>query len=107
MVFPDQDILAIVYREKWKPLPYVYNALKPMRDCHSTLWNDEDVKVLHYILNKPWESREFDGEDKVESTHRLWWEAWEEVEREWTGTEAGEEKRRLFESVVRPVVAQE
>ena len=107
MVFPDQDILAVVYRGKWKPLPYHYNALKPMRDCHARLWKDEDVKVLHYILNKPWESRQFDADDKVESTHRLWWEAWEEVEREWTGYEAGEERRRLFESVVRPVVAQE
>ncbi|KAK3504798.1 nucleotide-diphospho-sugar transferase [Neurospora crassa] len=106
MVFPDQDILAIVYRGKWKPLPYVYNALKPMRDCHSTLWRDEDVKILHYILNKPWESRDFDENDKVESTHRLWWGVWEEVEREWTGGEAGEEKRRLFDSVLRSVVAQ-
>ena len=107
MVFPDQDILAIVYRGRWKPLPYVYNALKPMRDCHSALWRDEDVKVLHYILNKPWESRGFDGDDEVESTHRLWWEAWDEVEREWIGSEAGEEKRWLFERVVRPAVAPE
>ncbi|ESA43318.1 glycosyltransferase family 8 protein [Neurospora crassa] len=106
MVFPDQDILAIVYRGKWKPLPYVYNALKPMRDCHASLWRDEDVKILHYILNKPWESRDFDENDKVESTHRLWWGVWEEVEREWTGGEAGEEKRRLYDSVLRSVVAQ-
>ncbi|KAK1780271.1 nucleotide-diphospho-sugar transferase [Copromyces sp. CBS 386.78] len=107
MVFPDQDMLAIVYRDKWKPLPYVYNALKPMRDCHANLWKDEDVKVLHYILDKPWESKDFDREDKVQSTHMLWWEAWAEVEWEWTGPEAGEEKRSLFERVVRPVVAQE
>lgn len=104
MLFFDQDLLAIVYRGKWKPLPYTYNALKPMRECHADLWRDEDVKVLHYILAKPWKSRTW-GDDVVESTHRLWWEFYAEVEREWTET-CDEDKRRLWRDVVVPVVAQ-
>lgn len=104
MLFFDQDLLAIVYRLKWKPLPYYYNALKPMRSCHSDLWKDEDVKVLHYILNKPWVSRTYD-DDVIESTHRIWWEHYAEVEREWL--ESGDEQKlRLWRNVVVPVVAQ-
>ncbi|KAK4239802.1 nucleotide-diphospho-sugar transferase [Achaetomium macrosporum] len=104
MVFFDQDLLAVVYRDRWKPLPYTYNALKPMRSCHSDLWRDEDVKVLHYILNKPWQSRTY-GSDAIESTHKLWWDAYAEVEKEWMES-TDENKRRLWQSVVVPVVAQ-
>jgi lipopolysaccharide biosynthesis glycosyltransferase len=105
MLFFDQDLLAIVYRNKWKPLPYIYNALKPMRSCHGDLWKDEDVKILHYILNKPWKSRTY-GDDVIESTHKLWWDYYAEVEKEWTGS-PDENKRRLWKNVVVPVVAQE
>ena len=104
MLFFDQDLLAVVYRGKWKPLPYTYNALKPMRECHADLWRDEDVNVLHYILAKPWKSRTY-GDDVVESTHKLWWEFYAEVEREWTDT-FDERKKRLWRNVVVPVVAQ-
>jgi lipopolysaccharide biosynthesis glycosyltransferase len=106
MLFFDQDLLAIVYRNRWKPLPYTYNALKPMRACHESLWRDEDLKILHYILNKPWKSRSY-ADDKVEGLHKLWWDEWAEVEKEWTGPGVSEDKKKLFESVVRPVVAQE
>ncbi|KAK1756286.1 nucleotide-diphospho-sugar transferase [Echria macrotheca] len=105
MLFFDQDLLAIVYRNKWKPLPYTYNALKPMRACHSDLWKDEDVKVLHYILNKPWKSRAY-GDDVIESTHKLWWDYYAEVEKEWVGS-PDENKQRLWKNVVVPVVSQE
>ncbi|KAK0630856.1 nucleotide-diphospho-sugar transferase [Bombardia bombarda] len=105
MLFFDQDLLAIVYRGKWKPLSYAYNALKPMRACHSDLWKDEDVKILHYILQKPWKSRTY-GDDVIESTHKLWWDEYAEVEKEWTES-PDENKRRLWQSVVVPVVAQE
>jgi lipopolysaccharide biosynthesis glycosyltransferase len=104
MLFFDQDLLAVVYRGRWTPLPYTYNALKPMRECHADLWRDEDVKVLHYILAKPWKSRTYRN-DVVESTHRLWWEFYAEVEREWTET-FDEDKKRLWRDVVVPVVAQ-
>ncbi|KAI1139589.1 glycosyltransferase family 8 protein [Hypoxylon sp. FL0543] len=106
MLFFDQDLLAIVYRGRWKPLPYHYNALKPMRACHRGLWRDEHVKILHYILNKPWKSRKFDESDTIESTHRLWWDEFALVEREWVDS-ADERKRELWRNVVVPVVAQE
>lgn len=106
MLFFDQDLLAIVYRDRWTPLPYTYNALKPMRACHAGLWKDEDVKILHYILNKPWKSRAYDEKDTIESTHRLWWDEFKGVETEWTGSQDAR-KRELWESVVVPVVAQE
>ena len=103
MLFFDQDLLAIVYRDRWLPLPYTYNALKTMRTCHQSLWKDRDVKILHYILDKPWKSRSFDIEDPVQSQHRLWWEAFEEVQKDWLDG-ADEEKRRLWRDVVEPVV---
>ena len=106
MLFFDQDLLAIVYRNRWRPLPYTYNALKPMRACHAPLWRDANVRVLHYILDKPWKSRAFDAADTVQSTHRLWWDEFAHVEREWTAA-PDEEKRRLWESVILPVVAKE
>ncbi|CAJ2511234.1 Uu.00g068590.m01.CDS01 [Anthostomella pinea] len=106
MLFFDQDLLAIVYRGRWKPLPYTYNALKPMRACHSGLWKDGDVKILHYILNKPWKSRQYDADDTIESTHKIWWDHWAEVEREWAEG-ADEEKMTLWRNVAVPVVAQE
>jgi len=105
MIFFDQDLLAIVYRGKWKPLPYIYNALKPMRDCHAQLWRDEDVRILHYIHNKPWKSRSYKN-DRIESTHKLWWDEYVEVEKEWVDS-PDEEKKALWQSVVVPIVAQE
>ncbi|KAI0182051.1 glycosyltransferase family 8 protein [Hypoxylon sp. FL1284] len=106
MLFFDQDLLAIVYRGRWRPLPYHYNALKPMRACHAQLWRDDDVKILHYILDKPWKSRTYDPEDTIQSTHKLWWDEYAFVEREWTQS-PDKRKRELWESVVVPVVAQE
>ncbi|KAI1381624.1 glycosyltransferase family 8 protein [Hypoxylon crocopeplum] len=106
MLFFDQDLLAIVYKDRWKPLPYHYNALKPMRDCHAALWRDDHVKILHYILNKPWKSRAYDANDTIESTHKLWWDEFALVEKEWTES-ADAKKRELWRSVVVPVVAQE
>lgn len=103
MLFFDQDLLAVVYRNKWKPLPYIYNALKPMRSCHSDLWQDSKVKILHYILDKPWKSRKVE-EDVIGSTHQIWWDAFSRLEKEWT--ESGDEKKKYYwEKVVLPQIA--
>ena len=48
--FPDQDLLADMYREHWVVLPWYYNALKTLRRCHRDLWNDRHVRMIHYIL---------------------------------------------------------
>jgi len=63
--------------------PYIYNALKTLRQAHSPIWSDGDVKNVHYIRMKPWEEKS--EEDDVEDTHAWWWEVDEErrmIERE-------------------------
>ncbi|KAM0804782.1 nucleotide-diphospho-sugar transferase [Usnea florida] len=81
--FPDQDFLASFFCGRWRPLPWKYNALKTMRQWHTNIWRDEEVKGLHYIVDKPWEKRVAsdgiaghlgrDGE-----THTWWWNVWDE-----------------------------
>jgi hypothetical protein len=55
--FPDQDLLAHYFRGKFLSISYRYNALKTLRNCHTEMWRDEDVKNVHYILDKPWDKR--------------------------------------------------
>jgi hypothetical protein len=53
--FPDQDFLAELFRGRWRPLPWIYNALKSLRHVHPEIWRDEDIRCLHYIYaEKPW-----------------------------------------------------
>lgn len=56
--FPDQELLSDVFSDRWVGLPYVYNALKTMREpgIHDKIWRDDRVKNLHMILSpKPWD----------------------------------------------------
>ncbi|WRT63975.1 uncharacterized protein IL334_000902 [Kwoniella shivajii] len=55
--FPDQEVMADVFRGKWKPLPWWCNALKTERAVHKNIWKDEEVRLIHYILDKPWNHR--------------------------------------------------
>lgn len=55
--FPDQDLLAYFFKGKFVSLGYQYNALKTLRGCHTEMWEDKDVKNVHYILDKPWAKR--------------------------------------------------
>lgn len=52
--FPDQDLLADFFKDRFLPISYRYNALKTLRYCHAEMWRDEDVKNVHFILKKPW-----------------------------------------------------
>ncbi|KAG4306557.1 hypothetical protein PORY_000545 [Pneumocystis oryctolagi] len=70
--FAEQSLLSYIYKGKWKPLPYIYNALKTLRTVHEKLWNDDEVKIMHYILNKPWHDGN-DGLDSDDPTHSWWW----------------------------------
>ncbi|ORY91634.1 nucleotide-diphospho-sugar transferase [Leucosporidium creatinivorum] len=80
--FPDQDLLAAVYKDRFLPLSYRYNALKTLRHCHPNMWRDEDVKNIHYIMKKPWAQR-LPIDDPNSFTHQLWWDAYEELKASW------------------------
>ncbi|KZV82848.1 glycosyltransferase family 8 protein [Exidia glandulosa HHB12029] len=80
--FPDQDLLAKVYEGKWKPLPYVYNAMKAVRVVHRRMWRDEEVKCLHYALpDKPWHGFPVDN-DPFDDLHKWWWTEFDVVRAE-------------------------
>ncbi|WFD33054.1 hypothetical protein MSPP1_004111 [Malassezia sp. CBS 17886] len=78
-VFPDQDLLADVYRHRFRPLPWPYNALKTLRACHPDMWRDDDARNVHYILDKPWTAgrprHEVCGVDAV--LHGWWWDVYD------------------------------
>lgn len=81
--FADQSLLCDLFEERWVALPYIYNALKTLRwrGIHDTIWRDDEVKCLHYILGpKPWEENDWiEGQQKeaVGRDHdpsQWWWE---------------------------------
>ncbi|PSK56524.1 hypothetical protein B9Z65_6148 [Elsinoe australis] len=99
--FPDQDFLAEFFRDRWMSVGWQYNALKTMRYWHENIWRDEEVVVLHYIVDKPWAKRI--GEDGTAGylgrdgeTHRWWWDLWGE----WKGMREGEGEGELVTIVV-------
>lgn len=79
--FPDQELLSDVFDGRWVALPYVYNALKPLRweNVHGAIWRDEEAKAVHYIwAKKPWHEVEEAKEKKLDELSQWWWEAnWE------------------------------
>ncbi|WWC86052.1 uncharacterized protein L201_000923 [Kwoniella dendrophila CBS 6074] len=55
--FADQDVITEVFKGNWKPLPWWCNALKTQRAVHKQMWKDDQVRLIHYILDKPWDHR--------------------------------------------------
>jgi len=105
-LFPDQDFLADFFRGRWKSMSWKYNALKTMRYWHQNLWVDEEVRNLHYIVDKPWSRRI--GSDGVAGhlgkdgvTHQWWWD----VFKQWEGEREKEGMSEVLE-LMRTVVAQ-
>jgi hypothetical protein len=47
--FPDQEVLADVFRGRWRVLPWWANALKTLRAVHKSIWKDDEVRLLHYM----------------------------------------------------------
>ena len=76
--FADQTLQSMAFAGQWVPLPYIYNALKTLRECHAEIWDDDHVKIVHYIMAKPWNDK--DGGDKTQPTH-AWWRAENEERR--------------------------
>ena len=67
--FADQSLLGDLFSGRWVALPYTYNALKTLRDCHQPIWRDNEVKNVHYILDKPWDHK---SQDEQHFTHDWW-----------------------------------
>jgi len=81
--FPDQDLLTAFFKDNWKPLPWYYNALKTLRYIHTNLWDDDEVRCLHYILpDKPWQSRKTPA-DVVQAhlslMNQWWWDQFDSM----------------------------
>lgn len=78
MKFPDQDFLNEAFDGRWASLSWKTNALKTWRYWHPNIWVDNEVGVLHYIVDKPWAARvKLDGTagylGKDGETHKWWW----------------------------------
>jgi alpha-N-acetylglucosamine transferase len=70
--FAEQDFLNEFFAGRWRPMPYVYNALKTLPHQHPALWNLDEVKNIHYIIDKPWEGRTEPG-SRYHELHEMWW----------------------------------
>jgi inositol 3-alpha-galactosyltransferase len=67
--FADQSLLSDVFEGRWVPLSYKYNALKTLKSIHQDIWDDNEVKNVHYILNpKPWDVRHESNRDAHDDT---------------------------------------
>lgn len=84
--FADQSLLSDVFENKWIALSYKYNALKTLKNFHSDIWKDDEVKNVHYILSpKPWNISTSERSSFQDDTNTfiLWWEINDErLERE-------------------------
>lgn len=55
LAFAEQDLLIILFANRWAPLAYIYNGFVSCVGSHKTLWNNGRVKNFHYINPvKPW-----------------------------------------------------
>lgn len=105
--FPDQNFLDVFFRDQWIVLGWQWNAVKTHRYWHEKAWRDEEVRALHYIVDKPWAKRV--GKDGVAGylgrdgvTHSWWWrefERWEE-EMEGQAKEPGREVLRFVRGLM-------
>lgn len=71
--FPEQDFLNQFYRQRWQPLPWIYNALKTLPDQHPAIWDRKRAKNLHFILDKPWQ-RPPDPQSRYYALDKAWWQ---------------------------------
>ncbi|KAJ3174604.1 hypothetical protein HDU87_007087 [Geranomyces variabilis] len=81
--FPDQDYLAYKFQSRIRYLPWYYNALKKLRIVHPNMWRDEDVRNVHFILDKPWTVSPAQTKQHVDAvTHGWWWAAFDELQKQ-------------------------
>lgn len=72
-LFAEQDFLNDYFHQRWLPLPYIYNALKTLPFQHAAMWDIEEVKNIHYIIDKPWE-KQLDRNDRYYALNKMWWD---------------------------------
>lgn len=81
--FPDQDFLNEVFKHRWRPISYTYNALKTLHRSHESMWDFKSVKNLHFILTKPWDiaiDQELsDLEHIYKPLYEFWWNVYSEL----------------------------
>ena len=78
--FADQDLITAAFQGKWKALPWYYNALRPLEYIHPQVWDDDEIRCLHYILfDKPWHSRLMTQDKVFGRTTQWWWNAWDSM----------------------------
>ncbi|QUG75179.1 glycosyltransferase family 8 protein [Erwinia sp. E602] len=72
-LFAEQDFLNQFYRNRWQPLPYIYNALKTLPHQHPAVWDIDRVKNIHYIIDKPWQQQP-DPQSRYYALDKAWWQ---------------------------------
>ncbi|MEM7128136.1 MAG: glycosyltransferase family 8 protein [Chloroflexota bacterium] len=68
----DQTFLQ-EYFPQWHGLPYIYNTLQYVWFNLPELWSWEQVKVIHYQYEKPWQT-EHPRRDLLAPLIDLWWQ---------------------------------
>ena len=87
--FADQSMFNELFKGTWIPLPYTYNAFKSVCLNHASIFQLDQVKLLHLEGKKPWE----DKDDPDEPLHRIWWDLEEQrVSEEEKAERMGEEE---------------
>lgn len=70
--FPEQDLLNEIF-DNWVQLPWYYNALKTLPTQHPQFWRDDQVRNLHYILDKPWQTPPAQDHTPFARLNSWWW----------------------------------
>eukprot|EP00750_Incisomonas_marina_P001759 INCI11631.1.p1 GENE.INCI11631.1~~INCI11631.1.p1 ORF type:complete len:403 (-),score=80.68 INCI11631.1:270-1478(-) len=78
----EEQILGTVFKERWRPLPPQFNAVKRAAKFAPELWDEELVHsaiFVHFVGAKPWltepalrAAMDWDA-DGYEELERLWW----------------------------------
>lgn len=72
----DQGFLN-TFLTAWRPLPLEFNSTKRLFAHHSAVFDDEDIRVLHYVGNKPWQAAPDSRYDELDRRWLQFLEPWE------------------------------
>ncbi|XP_061371949.1 galactinol synthase 2-like [Gastrolobium bilobum] len=89
--FAEQDFLNMYFRDKYKPIPNVYNLVLAMLWRHPENVEFEKVQVAHYCAfgSKPWrftgKEENMDRED-IKKLVDMWWEIYDDETLDYNNT---------------------